>query len=165
MSLSQLDTPAPDIKSQLYETAARPPAAAIAALEAGKREAAQRLIERIDANIRARSRDRKRPWERHVPRGGIDTWKIHAYALDRLEEFLQRLLPLREETEDVTVWRGRRAEGSPAYEVDMLAGRWCAPGTKIKGDDVVTLVASVCDCLFSDAAETLGRWLQVEVRR
>jgi hypothetical protein len=51
------------------------------------------LVRHLDDDLRAKYPDRTLPWERNVAVGEIDYFRIHAYALDRLEEVLLAALP------------------------------------------------------------------------
>jgi hypothetical protein len=120
---------------------------------------------RIDDDIRKRSPGRVLPWERKVAVGQIDYFKVHAYALDRLDELLDRALPDGEFSDRGTVWRGRHDERANWIIVSSLTGAWSDPAARKRGGDLISLAAHVYRITPSQAAVRLGQWLGIEAIR
>ena len=123
------------------------------------------LCRSLDEQARKRFRDRVLPWAQPASPGGIDYWKAHAYALDRIEELLERALPERESTADETIWRGRHRPDGNWVEVSLLSGRWSDAAASRRGWSLPALIGHVYRMPTWLAAVKLGQWLNVEVRR
>ena len=128
-------------------------------------EAGREFCRRIDDKIRKRSPGRILPWERKVAVGAIDYFKVHAYALDRLDELLERALPDGDCIDNGSTWRGRHNEQSTWIEVSLLSGAWFDPAARKRGTDLVSLCAHIYRLTSSQAAVRLGQWLGVEAIR
>jgi hypothetical protein len=123
------------------------------------------FCERIDDTLRERSRSKVLPWDRPVPVGRIDFWKVHAYGLDRLDELIGCLLPDGDLVENDTAWRGRLDDRSPWIIVSLLSGAWSDPASGRRGDDLVSLVAHVLRMKPGRVAIRLGVLLGIEAVR
>jgi hypothetical protein len=127
-------------------------------------EAARWFVERLDDDMRKRSRGHVLPWERTVEVGQIDWWRVHSFALDRLDELLPIVLPDGELTEEGD-WRGWHHEGEPWFVVNRYIGTWSEPASGKRGDDLVGLIARIYDVKPGRAAGKLARWLAIEAVR
>ncbi len=111
--------------------------------------------------------------DKHVPRrpailrSGIDFYRLHALALDRLDELLAVILP---EGHEGGGWGGRwcwigahplRPE---RVEVCLLIGCWNEPNTGAAGLDLVSLYSHVFGVSPGRGAHLLAEWLGAEVR-
>ena len=94
--------------------------------------------------------------------GRLDFFRIHAYALDRLEDVLAWFLPDGQETPDVH-WAGHHPLRPVNVRVNLLTGAWDEPETGRSGQDLVSLVAHLFDMKQGEAAAALARKLKVEV--
>jgi hypothetical protein len=129
------------------------------------RDAARWFTKRLDDDMRRRYRGGKLPWERSVEVGQIDWWRIHSYALDRLDELLAVVLPHGELVDGDTAWRARHDEYSPWIVVQLLSGAWSEPATGKRGADLVGLVARIYGMSHRRAAIFLAQQLGIEAVR
>jgi hypothetical protein len=127
--------------------------------------ASAEFCRRIDGGIRRRSRGGVLPWERPVRVEWVDFSRAHAFALDRIDEILPRVLALREPAEDSTTWRGRHDDRAAWFEVSRLSGAWTCSQRNEHGGDLVGLVSAIYAIKPRPAALKLGRLLGVEVVR
>ncbi len=118
----------------------------------------------IDDVIRKRSPGGALPWERHVAVGQVDYWKVHSYALDRLDDLLRVVLPHGEELPDST-WRGRHDQDANWFIVSLLSGAWSEPATGKLGHDLVGLIACIYGKRMGWAAIHLARQLGIQAIR
>ena len=116
-----------------------PPAASFHDAAPYQQEAARRFCDRLDDEMRRQRRDRLLPWEKPVAVGQVDWWRVHAYALDRLDELLSRSLPDGQFTDNGTAWRGRHDEAAPW---SLLAGTWSEPATGKRGSESASWLPS-----------------------
>lgn len=113
--------------------------------------------------------ERLNPPRRPVRPGGIDFVRLHALALDRLDDLLADMLP--EGSDVVTAdgwiaWRGRRPGHASPVDVDLLIGRWDQYDTGRGGHDLVSLRAFLDDgSTMGRAARSLAAWLKVGLHR
>jgi hypothetical protein len=122
-------------------------------------EAAREFCRLTDNHIRDQLRDRVLPWERKVGVGQVDFWRVHAYALDRLDDLLAAVLPHGDFTEDGT-WRGRNDEHGHWIEVSF-SGNWHDALASKRGHDLVGLVAHIYRMSRRRAAIRLARLLGI----
>jgi hypothetical protein len=120
-------------------------------------DAARWFIDRLDEEMRRQRRDRLLPWEKPV--GIINWWRIHAYALDRIDEILPLALPDGDLTEEDD-WRGRHDEGAPWFIVNRLTGTWSEPASG--GSDLAGLIAAIYGISMRRAAIKLASQLGIE---
>jgi len=103
------------------------------------------------------------PWERPVRVGSIDFGRVHAFALDQIDELLDLLLPYG--AEGAAYWVGWHPDGGEALVVNLLTGAWDAPGSGRGGADLVSLVAGVGGISQGAAARWLAAWSGISGRR
>jgi hypothetical protein len=128
-------------------------------------EATRELIKRLDNDLRKRSRGGVLPWERNVEVGQVDWWRVHAWALDWIDELLEIVLPDGELIDGGTVWRGRHDPQSPWFIVTLLSGAWSEPASGRRDDDLIGLVARVYRLPMRRAAIKLAQLLGIEAVR
>jgi hypothetical protein len=119
----------------------------------------------IDDDIRKRAPGGVLPQERKVAVGQIDYFKVHAYALDRLDELLGTVLPDGDFTDNGTAWRGRHDERAHWITVSLLSGEWFDPIARKRGNDLVGLIADVYRMSRRRAAIRLAQQLGIEAVR
>jgi hypothetical protein len=129
------------------------------------REAAREFVGRLDDDLRKRYRGHVLPWERNVEAGQIDYWKVHAFALDRLDEILTAVLPQGDFVDAGTAWRGRHDDHAPWIIVSLMTGAWSEPATGKRGDDLVGLISRIYKMSPRRTAIRLAGWLSVEAVR
>jgi hypothetical protein len=120
---------------------------------------------RIDDDIRRRSPGGVLPGERQVRVGQVNFWRVHAYALDRLDELLEHVLPAHELINGDTTWRGRANAHGNWTEVSLLSGEWFDPKAHKRGNDLVGLIAHVFRMSRRRAAIRLAAELGIEAVR
>lgn len=108
------------------------------------------------------------PWKRPLRPGQMDFWRIHAFALDRLDELLELLLP--EGAEGITnrgivAWTGWHPDRPTIVVVNLLTGAWDEPQTGRGGADLIGLVAHLCGLGQGQAARWLADWTGIEGQR
>lgn len=103
------------------------------------------------------------PWKRTVPPGQLDFWRIHAFALDQLDDLLAVLLP--NGTREGATWGGWHPDRPGMVNVCLLGGAWDEPGTGRGGRDLVSLVAYLGGLGQGQAARWLASWTGIEGRR
>jgi hypothetical protein len=123
------------------------------------------LCRSLDADLRKLYPGGILPWERPVWVGAADWFKVHAYALDRIDELLARILPERTAAEDGTWWRGRHDAASPWIEVSLLSGKWSVPGARKRGFDLISLFAHIYRMPPRRAALAVAQWCEIEAVR
>lgn len=94
--------------------------------------------------------------------GRLDFHRIHALALDRLDEVIDWFLPIGRETEGA-YWEGHHPLRPELVRVSLLTGAWSEPNTGRSGPDLVSLVARLFGMRQGAAAAALARKLKVEV--
>lgn len=94
--------------------------------------------------------------------GRLDFFRIHALALDRIEDVIDWFLP---EGRDVggAYWEGHHSLRPEMVRVNLLTGAWAEPNTGQSGQDLVSLVAHLFGMKQGAAAAALARKLKVEV--
>jgi hypothetical protein len=125
--------------------------------------AGQEFRRRIDDHLREEYPNGVLPWERSVAVGKIDYFRAHAYALDRLEELLEHILPVGDVVDET--WRGRHDEQSDWITVSLINGEWSDPANKKQGRDIVSLIGHIYGLSQGRAAIELGQWAGVQAVR
>lgn len=124
--------------------------------------------DRFRARMDAAAWPRGLPWKRPLRPGGLDFWRIHAFALDFLPELLAVLLP--EGARTITgggadAWVGWHPDRPEPIAVCLLGGAWDEPGTGAGGRDLVGLVAHLTGQGQGQAARWLAGFCGIEGRR
>jgi len=128
-------------------------------------EAGAAFRRRIDDDIRKRSPGGVLPWERPVVVGQVDYWRVHAWALDRIDELVHVVLPDGGFIDSDTAWRGRRNERGNWITVALLTGAWFDPVASKRGSDLPGLISHIYRMSRRRAAIRLAAQLGVEAVR
>jgi hypothetical protein len=102
----------------------------------------------------------------YTPPGGINFFRLHALALDRLEELLDDILPNGFEgpsCEGNWCWHGSHPNRPELVLVCMLGGGWSEPNTGKSGKDLVSLYGRIYGVSNGRAAHLLAEWLNADV--
>jgi hypothetical protein len=126
--------------------------------------AAAEFTRRIDDHIRDQCRNRVLPWEHSIAVGQVDYWRVHCFALDRLDELLGIILP-DGDVIDGSAWRGRHDARCNWITVSLIGGQWSDQKAMKRGRDVISLCSHVYGMKPRQAAIGLGQWLGIEAVR
>jgi hypothetical protein len=102
----------------------------------------------------------------YTPPGGINFFRLHALALDRLDELLDDILPDGHEGPTDAghwAWHGSHPERRELVQVDLMVGAWTEPNTGKSGKDLVSLYGRIYGVSNGRAAHMLAEWLNADV--
>lgn len=109
----------------------------------------------------------RNPPARHpgVPPGSLDFFRLHALALDRLDELLAFILPEGHEGPTASgrwVWFGHHPQRPELVTVCLLTGAWSEPNAGCGGRDLVSLYGHVFGVSPGRAYHMMAEFLDVD---